>query len=109
MIQTYEPEAIRALVSTLRQLFDLRLNLLVIIAGVVRNAQTYEIFKQECRKFHLPRYYKAAANPLAVASKFTLQEISFQAKSIREQSSLFYAAAVPIKILRITRAGSPQT
>ncbi|KAK7932049.1 hypothetical protein PG985_002761 [Apiospora marii] len=84
---TYEPVAIRALVSTLRQLFDLRPNLLVIIAGVIRNSQTYEIFRHEC------------------SSKFTLQEIRFQAKSIREQSSLFYAAAMPIKILKITRAG----
>ncbi|KAK8053087.1 hypothetical protein PG996_012388 [Apiospora saccharicola] len=89
---TYEPEAIRALVSTLRQLFDMRPNLLVVIAGVVRDAQTYEIFRQEC-----------------MASKFTMQEISFQAKSIREQYSLFYAAAMPIKILKITRASIPQS
>ncbi|KAK8044009.1 nicotinamide n-methyltransferase [Apiospora rasikravindrae] len=86
---TYEPEAIKSLVSTLRQLFDLRPDLLVVIAGVVRNAQTYEVFRQEC-----------------VSSRFSLQEINFQAKSIREQTSLFYAAAMPVKILRITRASS---
>ncbi|KAK8015449.1 hypothetical protein PG990_008745 [Apiospora arundinis] len=84
---TYEPEAIRALVATLRQLFDMRPGLLVIIAGVIRNAQTYETFRQECS-----------------ASGFVLKEVGFQAKSIREQSSLFYAAAMPVKILNITRA-----
>ncbi|KAK7943966.1 methyltransferase-domain-containing protein [Apiospora aurea] len=86
---TYEPEAIKSLVSTLRQLFDLRPNLLVIIAGVIRNAQTYEVFRQEC-----------------LTSRFSLQEVNFPAKSIREQTSLFYAAAMPVKILRVTRASS---
>ncbi|KAK8085870.1 nicotinamide n-methyltransferase [Apiospora hydei] len=86
---TYEPEAIKALVSTLRQLFDLRPNLLVVIAGVIRNAQTYEGFRQEC-----------------LTSRFTLQEVNFPVKSIREQTSLFYAAAMPVRILRVTRASS---
>lgn len=104
-IQTYEPGAIRALVATLRQLFDLRPGLSVIIAGVVRNAHTYETFRHECCKYlaHATMRKQWLIN-FAVASGFILEEVNFRAKSIREQSSLFYAAAVPVKILNITRA-----
>ncbi|KAI0401155.1 putative methyltransferase-domain-containing protein [Xylaria palmicola] len=82
---TYDKVAIAALVQTLRQLFQMRPGLLVIIAGVVRNAETFQAFQDEC----------ARAN-------FTVEEITCPAKPMREQTSLFYAAAVPIKILSIT-------
>ncbi|KAI0799529.1 S-adenosyl-L-methionine-dependent methyltransferase [Xylaria sp. FL0064] len=82
---TYDKEAIKALVRTLRQLFQMRPGLLVIIAGVVRNADTFQSFQDEC------------AN-----SNFAVEEITFPAKPMREQKSLFYAAAVPIRILSIT-------
>ncbi|KAJ8109204.1 hypothetical protein ONZ43_g6200 [Nemania bipapillata] len=85
---TYDKVAISALVKTLRQLFQMRPGLLVIIAGVIRNAETFQAFQDEC-----------------ALSKFQFEEITFAAKPMREQTALFYAAAVPIKILSITSPG----
>ncbi|KAI1084334.1 putative methyltransferase-domain-containing protein [Whalleya microplaca] len=83
---TYEKTAILALVSTLQRLFDMRPELTVIIAGVVRNAETFQTFRDEC-----------------IGHNFVVEEVKFTAKPVREQKALFYAAAVPIKILSIRR------
>lgn len=48
--QTYEKTAIAALVGTMRMLFDLRPALQVLISGAVRNAETFETFRQACCK-----------------------------------------------------------
>lgn len=85
---TYDKVAIAALVQTLRHLFQMRPNLLVIIASVVRNAETFQSLQDECAR-----------------SSFAVEEILFAAKPMREQKALFYAAAVPIKILKITSKG----
>jgi len=37
-----------------------------------------------------------------VRNRFNVEEIPFEAKPIREQKALFYAKAVPFKILSIT-------
>ncbi|KAI0900234.1 putative methyltransferase-domain-containing protein [Annulohypoxylon nitens] len=84
---TYDKVAISALVSTLHRLFDMRQELRVLISGVVRNAETFQTFKNECASRH-----------------FTVEDIEFEPKSVRQQRSLFYAAAVPIKMLSITRS-----
>jgi len=42
---------------------------------------------------------------LTVRNNFNVAEIDFQPKPIREQKALFYATAVPLKILRITASG----
>ncbi|KAI8955931.1 putative methyltransferase-domain-containing protein [Xylaria longipes] len=98
---TYDKVAITALVQTLRYLFQLRPGLLVIIAGVIRNAETFQTFRDECNTSMLTFVVR-----LRVArSNFAVEEITFAAKSMREQNSLFYAAAVPIKILSITSQG----
>lgn len=39
----------------------------------------------------------------AARNKFDVNEIDFQPKSIREQTSLFYASAAPLKIVSIRR------
>ncbi|KAK5631426.1 hypothetical protein RRF57_007140 [Xylaria bambusicola] len=83
--QTYDKEAIKALIQTLRHLFQMRPGLLVIIAGVVRNADTFQTFQDECAH-----------------SDFAVEEITFATKPMRKQKALFYAAAVPIRILRVT-------
>lgn len=36
-------------------------------------------------------------------SRFQLEEIDFEQRPMREQTALFYATAVPLKILSITR------
>jgi protein-lysine N-methyltransferase EEF2KMT len=47
-LQTYDKVVISALVATLRMLFDMRPRLQVIISGAVRNAETFETFRQAC-------------------------------------------------------------
>lgn len=100
--QTYEKNAIAALVETLKVLFERRPGLQVLISGAVRNLDTFETFRDACCKFsrrHPGR--KVCANCLVVSNKFQLEEIDFQPKPMREQTSLFYATAVPLKILSI--------
>ncbi|KAH8164798.1 hypothetical protein CIB48_g3453 [Xylaria polymorpha] len=82
---TYDKVAIAALVQTIRYLLQLRPNILVIIASVVRKAETFQTFWDECAR-----------------SNFAVEEIKFAAKPMREQKALFYAAAMPIRILSIT-------
>ncbi|KAH9893797.1 putative methyltransferase-domain-containing protein [Xylariomycetidae sp. FL2044] len=84
---TYDKEAIVALVATIKHLFEMRPALQVIIAGVMRNAETFQAFRDECAKCN-----------------FKVEEVEHQAKPMREQKALFYAAAVPIKILSITNS-----
>ncbi|TKA71392.1 hypothetical protein B0A55_04018 [Friedmanniomyces simplex] len=86
---TYDKAGISALVATLRFLFDMRPELKVIISGAVRNAETFETFRSACLR-----------------SKFTLDEVGFEPNTMREQTALFYATAVPLKILKITREAS---
>ncbi|KAI1408194.1 putative methyltransferase-domain-containing protein [Hypoxylon sp. FL1857] len=83
---TYDKVTISALVSTLQSFFDMRPTLKAVIAGVVRNAETFQTFRDECASHH-----------------FAVEDIEFKPKPMREQRSLFYAAAVPIKILTISR------
>lgn len=49
--QTYDKTASNALVATIRMLFDLRPSIKVIIAGAIRNADTFESFRQACCKY----------------------------------------------------------
>ncbi|RYP23354.1 hypothetical protein DL767_008850 [Monosporascus sp. MG133] len=85
---TYDKVAIKALVTTIHQLFELRPGLRVLISGVVRNVNTFESFRSEC-----------------LSRRFSVEELGFQAKPMRQQKTLFYAAAVPIKILSVSGPG----
>jgi hypothetical protein len=42
------------------------------------------------------------ADTTTVRNRFSVEEVPFEAKPIREQKALFYAKAVPFKILSIT-------
>jgi len=42
------------------------------------------------------------ADNALVRNRFEVEEVPFEAKPIREQKALFYAKAVPFKILSIT-------
>ncbi|KAK4502448.1 hypothetical protein PRZ48_005873 [Zasmidium cellare] len=81
---TYDKQAISALVATLRMLFELRPSLLVLIAGTVRNVETFGTFTHACER-----------------NNFQMTEIDFQPRPIREQTALFYAKAVPFKTFMI--------
>ncbi|KAI0142616.1 putative methyltransferase-domain-containing protein [Hypoxylon sp. NC0597] len=83
---TYDKVAITALVSTLNGLFDFRPTLKVIISGVIRNPETFQTFRDEC-----------------ASRRFAVKDIEFEPKPMRQQKALFYATAMPIKILSITR------
>ncbi|KAK0248136.1 hypothetical protein LTS09_016720 [Friedmanniomyces endolithicus] len=83
---TYDKVGISALVATLRLLFDLRPKLRAIISGAVRKAETFEAFRNACLR-----------------NQFAVEEVLFNPKTMREQTALFYATAVPLKILMITR------
>ncbi|KAI0391010.1 S-adenosyl-L-methionine-dependent methyltransferase [Xylariaceae sp. FL0594] len=89
---TYDKVAIAALVQTLGHLFKMRPGLQVIIAGVIRNLDTFQSFQDECDRM-----------------RFKVEEISYPVKQMREQTTLFYAAAVPIKILSITSPSHPSS
>lgn len=103
--QTYDKMAISALVGTLRMLFELRPKLQVIISGAVRNEETFETFRHACcaSPALTLRFSKTSDPALAVRNQFEVEEIEFQPKPMREQTALFYATAVPLKILSITR------
>lgn len=47
-LQTYDKQAISALVATLRLLFELRPSVHVLIAGTVRNVDTFGSFTHAC-------------------------------------------------------------
>ncbi|KAK5174576.1 uncharacterized protein LTR77_001657 [Saxophila tyrrhenica] len=83
---TYDKTMISTLVATLRFMFDLRPSLQVLLSTAVRNAETYEGLQAACAH-----------------NKFNVKEIDFQQQPIREQTALFYATAVPLKILSITK------
>lgn len=92
-----------ALVATIRMLFDLRPSLKVIIAGTIRNVETFETFRHACSKSTAVEVDEIInANHPPVRNHFNIEEIPFEPKSIHEQKALFYAKAVPFKILSIT-------
>ena len=106
--KTYDKTAISALVATLRFLFDLRPNLQVLISGAVRNAETFETFRHACGESMIdcsPTVIQDLAdNDTQARSKFNVNEMDFEAMPMREQTALFYATAVPLKILSIKRS-----
>ncbi|RMY59089.1 hypothetical protein D0863_12050 [Hortaea werneckii] len=86
---TYDKLGISALVATLRFLFDMRPDLKIIIAGAVRNAETFETFRHACLR-----------------SKFQVEEIDHQPEAVRDQKALFYATVMPLKILLIEKGSA---
>lgn len=103
--QTYDKTAISALVGTLRFLFELRPSVQALISGAVRNAETFETFRNACRTSirDVGSFGHSANYKSAVRNKFHVEKIDFEPSNIREQTALFYATAVPLKILSITR------
>ena len=47
-MQTYDKTVIPALVSSLRQLFEMNTSLRVLIAATIRNEETFETFLTAC-------------------------------------------------------------
>jgi len=81
---TYDKDAVVLLAFTIKELLQLQPHLEVIIAGVVRKADSFELFLSECKRYG-----------------FIITEVDFAAKLMREQKALFYAAAMPLRILSV--------
>lgn len=81
----------------------MRPRLQVVISGAVRNVDTFETFRSACREFIISLLVGFLVTDMfgIVRSKFAIAEVDFEPKPIREQESLFYATAVPLKILSI--------
>lgn len=53
-LQTYDKTVIPALVSSMREFFDVNAALQVLVAATIRNEQTFEAFVQACSGSPLP-------------------------------------------------------
>ncbi|KAL1605251.1 hypothetical protein SLS60_004795 [Paraconiothyrium brasiliense] len=84
---TYDSTIVPALVSSMREFFELNAALQILVAATIRNEQTFETFLNACRR-----------------NRFTLQQIDFAPLPESVQDGPFYPTATPIQIWRITRA-----
>ncbi|KAL2355763.1 putative methyltransferase-domain-containing protein [Cryomyces antarcticus] len=85
---TYDEAAIPSLVSTLRDLFELRPALCVLISATIRNEKTFRVFEYACQRNHLD-----------------IVEVDFPVAPEHHQRGPFYASKVPIRIVSITHRG----
>ncbi|KAF1970726.1 hypothetical protein BU23DRAFT_648864 [Bimuria novae-zelandiae CBS 107.79] len=83
---TYDKIVIPALVSSMREFFELNPALQILVAATIRNEQTFETFLNTCRR-----------------NRFTLEQIDFAPVPEHLQEGPFYPTATPIQIWRITR------
>lgn len=88
---TYDNSGIPLLVSTLRELFDLKSSVQVVIAASIRNEKTFETFVNACSRNH-----------------FSTEEINFPTILEDLQAGPFYPTTTPIRMLRITRSEGPR-
>ncbi|KAL5379155.1 hypothetical protein DPSP01_008604 [Paraphaeosphaeria sporulosa] len=88
---TYDSTIIPALVSSMRDFFDLNAALQVLVAATIRNEKTFETFLNACRR-----------------NRFTLQQIDFATQPESLQDGPFYPTSTAIQIWRITRAHTAQ-
>ncbi|KAL5416628.1 hypothetical protein PMIN04_008065 [Paraphaeosphaeria minitans] len=84
---TYDSTSIPALVSSMRDFFDLNAALQVLVAATIRNEKTFETFLKACRR-----------------NRFRLQQMDFAAQAESLQDGPFYPTSTAIQIWRITRA-----
>ncbi|KAF1344577.1 putative methyltransferase-domain-containing protein [Delphinella strobiligena] len=82
---TYDKAVIPALVSTMRDMFELWPKVQIIISATIRNEDTFAAFEHACEH-----------------NEFLFQEIDYPLVPMTEQSSLFHSTAVPIKIFLIS-------
>ncbi|KAF2150711.1 hypothetical protein K461DRAFT_328916 [Myriangium duriaei CBS 260.36] len=85
---TYDTSVIPALVSTIRQAFEVWPRADVIISATIRNADTFEAFENAC-----------------ASNGFLTAEVAYPTAPLASQDRLFYSSTVPIRILHV-RAGT---
>ncbi|KUJ18060.1 uncharacterized protein LY89DRAFT_684000 [Mollisia scopiformis] len=84
---TYDTTAVRALVATFGDLFELFPEIHIIIASPIRNEKTFQTFLETCRR-----------------NKYGVEEIEYEIPKPELQEGPFYSDAVPIHISRITKS-----
>ncbi|KAF2277924.1 uncharacterized protein EI97DRAFT_374076 [Westerdykella ornata] len=84
---TYDRFVIPALVSTLREFFEAKSTLQVLIAATIRNERTFETFLNACKR-----------------NCFGLQVLDFPLVPEGTQDGPFYPTSTPIQIWRVTGA-----
>ncbi|KAF2875301.1 putative methyltransferase-domain-containing protein [Massariosphaeria phaeospora] len=84
---TYDRFVIPALVSSMREFFDLNSALQVLVCATIRNEQTFEAFCHACKR-----------------NGFRLELLDFPPVPEHLQDGPFYPTSTPIQIWRITRS-----
>lgn len=90
-LDVVDNSGIPLLVSTLRELFDLKSSVQVVIAASIRNEKTFETFVNACSR-----------------NRFSTEDINFPTIPEDLQAGPFYPTTTPIRILRITRFEGPR-
>jgi hypothetical protein len=98
------------LVSTLREVFDIRPTVEVLIAAAVRNEQTFEAFVNVCSgslpsvRHRVPSFSTCAPAYCYLIGRyeFGLEDNDLEILPMELQDGPFYSAAAPIRILTIT-------
>lgn len=88
---TYNPEHFGPLVIALVTLLDHNENATILIAGAVRNLNTYNAFLETCSK-----------------SNLEVLEIDYHCPGLHQQKGFFHAIALPIKIMYIRKGVIPE-
>lgn len=88
---TYNPEYFEPLVSALELLLAVNEHATILIAGAIRNTNTYNTFLDTC-----------AENRLEV------MEVEYQCPPLHQQKGFFHAIALPIKIMHIRKGTAPK-
>ncbi|THZ16938.1 hypothetical protein D6C91_06128 [Aureobasidium pullulans] len=82
---TYDKAVIPALVSTMRDMFEVWPHVQIIISATIRNSDTFAAFEYACAH-----------------NEFNVHEVDYPLIPMEQQTSLFHSTAVPIKIFSIT-------
>ena len=83
---TYNSDYFEPLVKALEILLAVNEKAIILIAGAIRNAKTYEVFLDVCDKHSLD-----------------VLEIDYKCPPLHQQKGFFHAIALPIKIMNIRR------
>ncbi|THX08991.1 hypothetical protein D6D17_04099 [Aureobasidium pullulans] len=82
---TYDKAVIPALVSTMRDMFEVWPHVQIIISATIRNSDTFAAFEYACAH-----------------NEFNVHEVDYPLIPMEQQTSLFHSTAVSIKIFSIT-------
>jgi protein-lysine N-methyltransferase EEF2KMT len=88
---TYNPEYFEPLVSALELLLAVNQHASILIAGAIRNINTYNTFLDTCTK-----------------NRLEVLEVEYQCPPLHQQKGFFHAIAFPIKIMHIRRETAPK-